>query len=123
MNKPSDARIRKLLLGLVPADGEAVGNGALRELFDAAIEASSYKVARDEFEKLKDALITEGALLRGKGCGGSVRRAAASEVLDDGFALQTQEIPAEARKPKPKQENLSLAQVMAQSGTQARGVR
>lgn len=121
VNTPaSDSRIRKLLLDLVPPDGEAVGNTKLRELFDAAVEANSYKVNATAFETVKDALIAEGALLRGKGRGGSVRRAEAVGAPDDGFALQTQEIPADARKPKPKQENLNLAQAMAQSGTQAR---
>ena len=92
----------------------------MRELFDAAIETNSYKVNPTAFETVKEALISEGELLRGKGRGGSVRRAQVANAQDDGFALQPQEIPAEARKPKPKQGNLSLAQVMAQSGTQAR---
>src|SRR5450759_6024549 len=116
MNSPSESRIRKLLLGLVPEDGEPVGNAKLRELFDSAIELKEYKVSGVECEHARDALIAEGVLLRGKGRGGSVRRAAAASTPDDGFALASQEIPAEARKPKPKQENLSLAQVIAQSG-------
>jgi adenine-specific DNA-methyltransferase len=120
MNSPSESRIRKLLLGLVPEDGEPVGNAKLRELFDSAIELKEYKVSGVEFENARDALIAEGVLLRGKGRGGSVRRAAAASSPDDGFALASQEIPAEARKPKPKQENLSLAQAIAQSGTKAR---
>ena len=120
MNSPSASRIRKLLLGLVPEDGDSVGNARLRELFDSAIELNEYKVGDAEFEQARDALIAEGVLLRGKGRGGSVRRAAPTGAMDDGFALASQEIPAEARKPKPKQENLSLAQVIAQSGTKAR---
>ncbi len=120
MSSPSDSRVRKLLLGVVPADGESVGNAKLRELFDAAVELNSYKVGAAEFEKARDALIAEGVLLRGKGRGGSVRRAAPAGTPDDGFSLESQEVPAAARKPKPKQENLSLAQVMAQSGTKAR---
>ncbi len=120
MNSPSASRLRKLLLGLVPEDGESVGNARLRELFDSAAELNEYKVGGAEFEQARDSLIAEGVLLRGKGRGGSVRRAAAAPGPEDGFALASQEIPAEARKPKPKQENLSLAQAIAQSGTKAR---
>ncbi len=119
----SDSRLRKLLLGLVPADGESVGNGRLHELFDAAVESAQYTVGKADFEKARDALIEEGLLLRGKGRGGSVRRAVATTARDAAggvFALESQEIPADARKPKPKQENLSLAQAIAQSGTKAR---
>ena len=59
MSNPSDSRVRKLLLGVVPADGESVGNAKLRELFDAAIESNSYKVSAAEFEKARDALVVE----------------------------------------------------------------
>ncbi len=121
-----DPRMRKLLLDLVPPDGESVGNTRLRELFDSAVESRQYKVTSADFEKLRNALIGEGALLRGKGRGGSVRRPVASDktngpdAADDGFTLQSQEIPADALKPKPKQGNLSLTQAIAQSGTKAR---
>lgn len=73
---PSDSRMRKLLLGLVSADGESVGNGMLHELFDAAVEAAKYKVGNTDFEKVRDALVADGSLLRG----GSVRRALVLEV-------------------------------------------
>ena len=80
MPGPSDSRMRKLLLGLLPADGESVGNGKLHELFDAAVESAQYKVGNADFEKVRDALVTDGSLLRGKGRGGSVRRALVLEV-------------------------------------------
>src|SRR5213596_2239667 len=112
MSGPSNSRIRKVLLEVIPADDESVSNAKLREMFDAAVESKGYRVSGVEFEKARDALIADGTLLRGKGRGGSVRRAVVTSTSDDGFALKTQEIPPDARKPKPKQENLSLAQVM-----------
>jgi adenine-specific DNA-methyltransferase len=123
MSSQPDSRVRKLLLDLVPPDGESVGNSKLREMFDSAVESRQYKVTRTDFDKVRDALIADGTLLRGKGRGGSVRRPLTSDRskdADGGFSLQPQEIPADALKPKPKQGNLSLTQAIAQSGTKAR---
>ena len=78
-----DSRLRKLLLDLVPPDGESVGHTSIREMFDSAVESRQYKVTSADFEKLRDALIADGALLRGKGRGGSVRRPPASDKSDD----------------------------------------
>src|SRR5260221_465886 len=98
MRGPSNSRIRKALLEVMPAGDESVSNAKLREMFDAAVESKGYRVSGAEFEEARDALIANGTLLRGKGRGGSVRRAAAAGTSDDGFALETQEIPADARK-------------------------
>lgn len=66
--RPSDEDI---LLGLVPPNGESVGNvSLLRQL-----EQRGW--SEDKFWRVRDHLLDEGLLLRGKGKGGSVRRVVA----------------------------------------------
>ena len=120
MTSSSDSTLRRLLLEAIPADGESIGDTKVRELFDAAVGLAGYKVNGTEFDRVREALIIEGALLVGKGRGGSVRRAPAASTPDSDFALAAQDIPADARKPKPKQESLTLAQAIARSSSQAR---
>jgi adenine-specific DNA-methyltransferase len=101
MNAEAKTAPEAWLLSLVPADGAAIGNQTLRDQFLA--QASGLTEA--DFERLKDALIAQGVLVRGKGRGGSVRRAAVDEspVADDGFTLappEKPETPAVTAKPK-----------------------
>ena len=99
------AEIRAAIIDEVPSDGSAIGNLRLRERISeqlaATVDEQAYIAALDE-------LIAAGTLAKGQGRGGSVRR-----ILDDApapaLALQTQEVPAEAKLPKPKQASLSMA--------------
>ena len=61
----------------------------------AAAEAAGLKAGDTLFEQLKDGLVTVGALVKGKGRGGSVRRLLAEELGENsgGFALAAQEAP------------------------------
>lgn len=86
---------RALILASVPRDGSPVSNAALlREVSDKASSAFD----AEAFESARQGLIDQGLLLKGKGRGGSVRRAAAaagvvSEAPDD-FALEPSVPPA-----------------------------
>ena len=74
-----DARLKLLLLDLLPEDGSGVGNGSLSDLFVArAFTELHLHVADDDYERCKAALLGEGRIRRGKGRGGSVGRIVAS---------------------------------------------
>lgn len=103
MNPATLEEIRLLVLEEVPADGSSIGNGRLREVIGARLQKL---VIDDDYFQVRDQLVAEGALLMGKGRGGSVRRAAATEAPS--LLLEAQEIPAAAKVPKPKQTGLPL---------------
>ena len=91
--------LAELLLGLVPADGTQIGNQKLRELFEETAKSNGHKRSDADFDSLRDALIEDGTLARGKGRGGSVRRAnpaASSEPAgakdSAAFSLEAQSI-------------------------------
>jgi hypothetical protein len=77
--RDDDERLKRLLLDLLPDDGSTVGNGSLSELFigRAFTELRSH-VTVDDYERCKEALLTEGYIRRGKGRGGSVGRVVCS---------------------------------------------
>ena len=93
------APLEQLLWDLVSEDG-AIGNGKLQERFLEAAAATGLAASEQDFMAVKEALIAAGRLLRGKGRGGSVRRAA---LAGDDFALKAQapapqdEIPKRAK--------------------------
>jgi len=95
----TNRRLAELLLALVPEDGSPIGNAALRDQFLGAAAAAGLNGNAAHFEQLKSGLVTVGALVKGKGRGGSVRRLLASEL--QGFALEAQEAQAQAA-PAPK---------------------
>jgi adenine-specific DNA-methyltransferase len=78
------------LYRLVPEDGSAIGNQSLREKFLSTVSGAS----DSDFEAARDALVVHGKLAKGKGRGGSVRRAEPAGGVN-GFALHAQEKPAE----------------------------
>ncbi len=92
------------LYALVPADGTAIGNGTLRK---ALSEHLVRDVSESEYFEAQQALVEAGRLVKGKGRGGSVARAAAE---GDALALSAQAIPEDAKRPKPKQAAMTLAQ-------------
>lgn len=115
----SDEGLSNLLLSFVPADGSAIGNQQLKKLLDAAAKKSGTKLSDAKFEALREALVADGKLVKGKGRGGSVRRAqvtVAEEGRPEDFSLAAPEKPAGAdesakRKTKGK----------AKAGTKASG--
>jgi adenine-specific DNA-methyltransferase len=90
--------LRDFLLSRVPEDGSAIGNGALFALLRGELS----DLSEEDYHATRDALIDEGVLERGRGRGGSVRRAIASEDEDDeegeDFALTAPEAATPARR-------------------------
>jgi adenine-specific DNA-methyltransferase len=98
----SDEGLSNLLLSFVPADGSTIGNQQLKKLLDAAAKKSGTKLSDATFEALREALVSDGKLVKGKGRGGSVRRAqvtVAEEGRPEDFSLAAPEKPAGADEP------------------------
>jgi hypothetical protein len=76
---PDDARLKEILLDLLPEGGSTVGNGSLADLFAArAFTELRVHVTPDDYERCKEELLAEGRVRRGRGRGGSVGRIVAS---------------------------------------------
>ncbi|WP_442900174.1 DNA methyltransferase [Geoalkalibacter sp.] len=93
--------LKELILCLVPDDGSSIGNQALKERFLARAKDIGQPVDAPRFDELRELLVAEGLLLKGKGRGGSVRLAEPTEE----FSLRVQEAPPEKplslSSPKP----------------------
>jgi len=103
MSDPTAAAIRQAIVAAVPPDGTAMGNMRLRSLL---IEALGQDVSEATYNIARDALVAEGVLLKGQGRGSSVRRRDAGAAV--AITLQAQEIPEQARQPKPRQTGLPI---------------
>lgn len=101
----AQAQLIAQMLEMMPKDGEAIGNGKLRQLLSVK---RGREVSEAAYFAAQQALVDRGVLVKGKGRGGSVQlaRAAAGAALE----LAAQEIPAGADTPKPKQAAMTLAQ-------------
>lgn len=97
-------RVMRAMLSIVPSDGSTIGNTALRREIDKLLQSEGLSIGDDDYWQANSALIADGLLLKGKGRGGSVRRAqvagntalgATGDLADDadGFTLQTQQAP------------------------------
>lgn len=63
---------KQRLFDLTPADGNGIGNGALREALKAAFANDEF--TQEDYFDLRNSLISDGKLERGRGRGGSVHR-------------------------------------------------
>lgn len=125
----TDAQLRELILTLVPDDGNTIGNARLlKQLSEEAAE-----VEKSDYERVRDGLIEEGVLGKGRGRSGSVYRlslqpadseeAPVAEPAAPDLTLQMQEVPAELplnqeqAKPKratrPRQKKPDHAEVLS----------
>lgn len=87
------AAARSRLLDILPVDGSAMGNQAVQQaLSDAGIELDGAT-----YSEIKNALIAEGLIGKGRGRGGSIHRTTATPPTQAGpeFELQPQSAPAE----------------------------
>lgn len=66
--------LRAALLAAVPADGTAIGNQSLLE----KLRGHHPQLTEDAYRAVRDTLIDEGVLAKGRGRGGAVRRASLS---------------------------------------------
>jgi len=90
--------LAETLLALVSPDGSAIGNQSLFQKFSDAATARGQRVAEADFEQLKEELVATGVLVKGKGRGGSLRRA---NPESEAFGLAEQVAPAvDAEKPR-----------------------
>ena len=86
-------RLKAALLALVPDDGSPVGNAALRRQVEAVLAGEGLAMSEADYWQAHADLIAAGALLKGQGRGGSVRRA---DGGDSDFALAGQAAPPDA---------------------------
>jgi adenine-specific DNA-methyltransferase len=121
---PSDLP-QRLLLGLLPANGQGVGNGALQTRWKQAMQDAGLTPADEDFAALREQLVSLGLVVKGKGRGGSTARAAAAAADSTAFSLEPQAAPAPnpddpapaappARKPRPKAQGEAAADGSAQ---------
>lgn len=88
------------LMDLVPGDGSGVGNFALRQRIT---EKLGREVGEAEYVEARDALVSQGRLVKGQGRGGSVRRPGTAPVLDDLAEAPTVAVePASKATRRPK---------------------
>ena len=123
----TDAQLRELILTLVPDDGNTIGNARLlKQLSEEAGE-----VDKLDYEQVRDGLIEEGVLGKGRGRGGSVylvdppfqQEDPASDDMAPDLTLQMQEVPAELplnqqqakprRATRPRQKKPDQAEVLS----------
>lgn len=69
-----ESRIRDIILSIVPNDGSTIGNQSLFKQVREQIEAVDGNYQESEINEVRESLITEGVLGKGRGRGGSVYR-------------------------------------------------
>jgi len=95
-----------ILLQLLPADHTAIGNTALWAQFQTATQAVGLTASEDDFKAAREALVTSGQAIKGKGRGGSTARATGPNPPD--FDLQAEQpTPDTAPAPTAKAANPS----------------
>ena len=77
---------------MVPEDGTAIGNKALHQQFQIAAGMQDEPIDAGQFETLKQSLLDKGFLVKGKGRGGSIRRAESGKA---DFDLESQVVQPE----------------------------
>jgi len=103
-------RIKTVFLSLLPADGTTKGNATLRKEIEELLLEENLSVTEDQYKKAHTELVADGAVVAGKGRGGSVRLAAQSQANDFNLASQAIEVTAsQATKSAPKKNPVSTA--------------
>jgi hypothetical protein len=74
MDASKKIEYQKLLVSLVPENGENIGNVSLREQLKETIEGQGDQLSDEDYWLLRDSLIDSGILEQGRGRGGSVHR-------------------------------------------------
>lgn len=94
-----DSIIKDLILQIVPSDGSSIGNTRLIEEVIAVAKEAGHRFKETSVEKVRQALIEESILGRGKGRGGSVYRLHPASV--EAFDLAAPVAPEPEKKVKP----------------------
>ena len=96
-------RLKATFLSLLPADGAAKGNGALRREIEKQLSKEGLSITEEQYWMAHGELVASGAVTTGKGRGGSV---CLVDAQPDSFGLTAQvvedEEPKAPRKGKPK---------------------
>jgi adenine-specific DNA-methyltransferase len=74
MTEPAQDRIRNLIMQAVPADGSRIGNLALFRAVEQSLEPEEAIHDEDSVNAVRQRLIADGVLGKGRGRGGSVYR-------------------------------------------------
>ncbi|TYC62139.1 site-specific DNA-methyltransferase [Zoogloea oleivorans] len=113
--------LRNALLAQLKESGGSAGNKALREAMEAAL---GREVPQEDYDEVKEELVAEGLLGRGKGKGGSVYLAAAGDDEEEGddFSLAVQEAP-EPSEAKPRKAKASAPRGAANQPSQVLAYR
>jgi hypothetical protein len=78
---------KQRLYDLTPADGRSIGNGALRDLLKTAFAGEEF--TQEDYFDLRNSLMADGKLERGRGQGGSVHRVLSSGPVPPGAGTPT----------------------------------
>lgn len=96
-------RIKAAFLSSLPADGASKGNSALRREIEEQLSQEGLLITEEQYWQVHAELVASGAVVTGKGRGGSVRLV---DAQPESFGLASQvvedEEPAAASKSKPK---------------------
>jgi hypothetical protein len=119
MNQQRFDQYKHRLFELTPPNGEAIGNAALREALRHEFRDDEF--TEDDYWNLRNSLITDAKLVRGRGYGGSVRRilpaigpapgSATDEIARQAGAAAAQEVVAEASLYEPFQKVIQTGYV------------
>lgn len=91
--RDAHAELAKLLLEVLPAGGGSMGNQAARRAMSARLGRG---VGEEEYGAVRDALVAQGRVAKGRGRGGSVRLVAGKEVAAAAGTGRPAEAGAEA---------------------------
>ena len=92
MDTTNLSEAEELLLQMVPEDGTAIGNKALQLQFEITVGMQDEPIDTGQFETLKQSLLDKGFVVKGKGRGGSIRRAVSGKA---DFDLESQVVQPE----------------------------
>ena len=84
--------LKATFLSLLPADGATKGNGALRRELEDKLSKEGLSITEDQYWQAHAELVASGAVMTGKGRGGSVRLA---DAEPDSFGLASQVVEVE----------------------------
>ena len=110
LKRAAQAREEELLLARVPADGSSIGNGNLRRQLGWSEE---------KYFPLRDLLVEQGLLVKGRGRGGTVRREV--EALSAPPAKEAARVAKTAKALREADHYDSIEKVLRESWSKERG--
>ncbi|MFJ4397541.1 type I restriction-modification system subunit M [Pseudomonas sp. NPDC089396] len=108
------SELAQALLAAVPEDGGSIGNQALYE----RLKSQFTGLSEEQFWELRDALIGEGVLVKGRGRGGSVLRAQAA-----GASLAAQALSKARERFEPAVAEVSASYVVETAASKGKVVK